>query len=588
MKESLPRPRPGRGLQSRTLAGMVIIIVVSGWILLSNVDLLEYQLNRLSTSSSTSSSTFSSPSPNDHSEDKQESGNYQQQQQQQPPTTASDNNNKQSSTKPPRLESVLEPAVPYLTYLPFAGLSNQFIGLESAAFVAKQLNRTLIIPPIISNTHDHYNTHQSWSHFLDLARFTNLTGVRVLEWDQVRPLTQLQRLVGQEQSLYGFSNERKQTERWQQFAENLTCVIVNGYGAPDQTINISAQTFVWHFLLNPIFERPVPPKSGSKVYDRTKTGTNNWHLEDVVVMDDLVERYRDWEGPAAGGPNLLTLTNAFKLRDPGHVNRLWLEIGQHIHFLPKIMEYATMKTNEVLESDEGSEVLDNHDPEEVETQSSRMAEKEIEKGKEGEPSPDFASENYSKIEAPRTRIPYIAIHLRRGDIGLKCPKHDQTSCLIPLERYAEAVERARTLAANELGYGEDLTKTGKQHHLPVVVTTDSTDEDDFAKIREYGWHRLDHNQYNTQALFGSFGPALIDAAILAHADVFVGSQASTMTKLASMRQQQWYHRDTLYPIIPTNRKLSLKRLEEQQQELQLVVRGGQILSPGGSTVNSLP
>ncbi|KAG0045025.1 hypothetical protein BGZ83_009728 [Gryganskiella cystojenkinii] len=551
MKASPPSLRPGKGLQSMTLAGLVVIIVVSGWILLSNIDLLEYQLNRFSDNSSTSLNNKHHNSNNDngHLESKQQNNQHHEQ----PTITAADDD---TTIPPPPLESVLDPNIPYITYLPFAGLTNQFIALESAAFAAKRLNRTLILPPIISNTHDHDNTHQSWSHFLDLSRFSSLTGVPVVEWDHIRPLTKLQREIGQEQTLFGFgSNHHKETARWQAMAENITCEIVYGYGAPDLDINISAQTFVWHFLLRPIFERPPPRKPETKVYDRTKVATDNTHEDDLVVMQDLVDRYRDWQGAPGKKINLLALTHTFKLRDPDFEDRYWNEIGQNLHFLPKVMEFATLRINKEVEQDQGIDVLENLDPEEEETESSLEAETEIEKEKQDhseDPSnlmdtSDSAAEEYELIEAPSTRIPHIAIHIRRGDIWKKCSEAEKAKCVVPMEQYAEAVDRARAVAATRLGYGED-NKT--QHHLPVIVTTDSSDPEDFEKIKAYGWHRLDHERYKTVALFGSFGPALIDAAILAHADVFIGSKASTMTKIAAMRQQAWYHRDTLYTKVP--------------------------------------
>jgi hypothetical protein len=110
------------------------------------------------------------------------------------------------------------------------------------------------------------------------------------------------------------------------------------------------------------------------------------------------------------------------------------------------------------------------------------------------------------------------------------------TCIIPFEYYADAVARARTAAA----------KRGLIAQLPVVVTTDTQDEGDFRQIQALGWHRVDHAKYKTAELWGPFGPALVDAAILAHADEFVGSLRSTMSKIAASRQRSWYNRETLY------------------------------------------
>ncbi|KAG0304080.1 hypothetical protein BGZ99_002507, partial [Dissophora globulifera] len=67
------------------------------------------------------------------------------------------------------------------------------MGLEVAALLAQELNRTLILPPIMPNAHIMNNTHQRWSQYFDIPRFTNLTGIKVVEWDLIRPLTPQQK-----------------------------------------------------------------------------------------------------------------------------------------------------------------------------------------------------------------------------------------------------------------------------------------------------------------------------------------------------------------------------------------------------------
>jgi len=41
----------------------------------------------------------------------------------------------------------------YFTYLPMGGGNNQLLALQKAALLAKDLNRTLILPPISPNMH---------------------------------------------------------------------------------------------------------------------------------------------------------------------------------------------------------------------------------------------------------------------------------------------------------------------------------------------------------------------------------------------------------------------------------------------------
>ncbi|KAF9160355.1 hypothetical protein DFQ26_005643 [Actinomortierella ambigua] len=74
----------------------------------------------------------------------------------------------------------------YLTYLPYAGITNQFYGMLRAMYVARALERTLIIPPITASSHDKSKQNQPWSNFLDLQRFQKLTGTKVVEVHELR------------------------------------------------------------------------------------------------------------------------------------------------------------------------------------------------------------------------------------------------------------------------------------------------------------------------------------------------------------------------------------------------------------------
>ncbi|KAF9955168.1 hypothetical protein BGZ72_003975 [Mortierella alpina] len=521
-----------RSLSPRTLVILAIIICASGWTLISTFD---FQVH-LDSSASRPMGTKTHHQQN---------------------TIHNSASSQLSQSK-----SVLDPETKYLSFLPFAGLTNQFIGLEAAAFAAKQLNRTLIIPPIISNTHDHENTHQRWSQFLDLPRFTELTGIQVIEWDTVRPLSHADHQIGKEQALWGARHQKTETEAWSKVAQNVTCQIIYGYGAPDLDVNISARYFAWHFLFRLIFVKPPAKKPETPVYDRTKVAPDNRHVGDLVVMDDLVARYRDYDDKTTGRLHsqehdlqqdyqILFLSNTFKIKDPFHNNRYWLEVGRHLHFVPQLMEYATMRVNQEVASDKGIEPVPNNDPEEDETKArvhtSSGVESEIQRQQDPEDLQQEEAEvtHTANITAPQTRVPHIAVHLRRGDIFKKCSEKDRASCLLPFSMYEEAVERARVAAV----------KAGETSHLPVIVTTDTDSEDDFKKIQELGWHRLDHDKYDTKQTWGSFGPAMVDAGILAHADVFVGSGKSTMSRIAAARQQSWYHRETLYPQTkPTMRR----------------------------------
>ncbi|KAI1299947.1 hypothetical protein EDD11_006349 [Mortierella claussenii] len=533
---------PSKGVRTRKLVVLVLIIFVTAWTLFRSVDFI--RLGSSSKNNSPGSSVDNSIVKPQLQQQRQE---QQQPQQQQPHQgeEASEHHHDMSQDDglpiaPEDLKpamTFLDPNVRYLSFLPFGGLTNQFIGFQAAAFAAKRLNRTLILPPIVSNTHDHDNTHQRWSRYFDLPRFTHLTGVPVLEWDLVRPLTSAQRKVGRRQALFASRKRGKVLEEWAQVAENITCQIAAGYGGPNLTINHSGRNFAYHFLIRPIPVQPPLKQPNNPYYNRTMLAETG--KEVLFIVDDLVARYQDSED------QLLFFTNMFKLKDLGN-NRFSAEIGENIHFVPQLMEYATRRVNEEIQNDPWIEVLPNDDPEEQETKSPQREqqlplEPAIPKNNntDATDSGEVANPATANITAPTTRIPHIAVHLRRGDIWLKCKPQNRDACLLPLSRYVDAVAQARTIAAQR----------GLHSRLPVVVTTDTASEDDIRQIQELGWHRIEHEQYGTADLWGSFGAAMVDAAILAHADEFVGSAQSTMSRVAAMRQRAWYKREALYPTM---------------------------------------
>ncbi|CAO3571591.1 unnamed protein product [Mortierella alpina] len=375
----------------------------------------------------------------------------------------------------PKPRTYLDPSEKYLGFMMYAGITNQFMALENAAYAALLLNRTLIIPPVVTNSHDKYNSNQRWSDFFDLPRFTSLTGIKAVEWHDIRPLTEEQIAVGRQQARMG----AKSYPLWNSLSENLTCQVIYGYGDSER-LHTTELTFARQFLLSPQFVRPPPRNPNTTVYDRIKIGAkDNTNLDDVITFEDLVGRY------GAREDQLLFLSHAFKLKDPAGGARS--TVGMNFHFLPKVTEYATR--------------LIRHRAPETKDNGGR----------------------------------YIAIHIRRGDIWQKCrsqPEEAMLACIIPLGRYAESVDKARKQAGAM---------------LPVIVTTDSKSEEDHHTISRMGWRRLNHEVYTTEEELGIFGPAMVDAAILANAEVMIGTFVSSMSRVAARRQKSWHQREAIYP-----------------------------------------
>ncbi|KAF9098552.1 hypothetical protein BGX29_007527 [Mortierella sp. GBA35] len=395
----------------------------------------------------------------------------------------------------PMPKTTLDPTVQYLGYLMYGGLTNQFIAFENAAFVALKLNRTLILPPFITTVHDKDVSSQRWSDFFDLERFTALSGLKTIEWHDIRPLTPEHLQIGRKQ----VRSHGRGNPWWPRLAGNLTCHIIYGFGE-SENIHTTERNFMRQFLLIPNYVRPPPRRQATTIEESEKDDTSNraqsgtkaasastatkGNPDDIFYVDEVVERFTEYT------EQVVFLSHSYKLKDPLSP-RVWNAIGQHMHFNDKVTDYARR-------------IIRHRAPEVKET------------GK------------------------YIAMHLRRGDIWMKCrtkPEEQSMDCIPPLGHYAEAVEQARNLE-------------GKR--LPVLVTTDSESEGDFTTMARLGWRRINHDLYTTEQELGIFGPAMVDAAILANADFMVGTRVSTMTRIAARRQLTWHGHDPLYPRTTTS------------------------------------
>ncbi|KAG0367164.1 GDP-fucose protein O-fucosyltransferase-domain-containing protein [Gamsiella multidivaricata] len=174
----------------------------------------------------------------------------------------------------------------YLTYLPYAGITNQFYGMLRGMEVAKALGRTLIIPPITSSSHDKSKQNQPWSKFLDLKRFSQLTGIKVVEFHDLRDA---------ELTLY---NE-------------IQCRITCGFGSK-RTIDFTAKGFLRQWRLNATLG-PLPE-------DDSRLGT---------IVSTLEPFSRD---------KYLCISNTYKIVVPEKSE--WERFGQHLHFTAELEAFV--------------------------------------------------------------------------------------------------------------------------------------------------------------------------------------------------------------------------------------------------------
>ncbi|KAF9917300.1 hypothetical protein BX616_001426 [Lobosporangium transversale] len=394
----------------------------------------------------------------------------------------------------------------YLTYLPFEGISNQFFSLQNAATIAKRLNRTLVVPPITSNRHDHLATNQPWSNYMDLEHMAVHAGVDYVEWHTIKFIDHASHAIIETGS------RRNKPKAWKARAEPFPCQVIRNYGQDyflGEEDSIGAD-FAYQFLLD---LKPIPVPGYSLQDD-----------EPVTYVGDIVERNQNSTDP------VICLTFTFTAQFAPGKNRWdisWEEVGKHIHFLP---QFASL-VEDLVAFRFG--LLKSHVPHPSSPTNIGTSILNIDE----------------RAETPfSSKLPYkdyIAIHLRRGDIGVKCVNQTISDCVVPLSEYKEHVDLIL----------DGLLKDGvsKQKLPNVVLVSDTQSEVEKAEIDGYGWYRLDHtndpNLLKASEVLGPFSPALIDSAVLTGrgARWVIGSRRSTMSWLAAMRLSSWYNTTIIYP-----------------------------------------
>ncbi|KAK3818074.1 MAG: hypothetical protein J3R72DRAFT_460433 [Linnemannia gamsii] len=397
-------------------------------------------------------------------------------------------------------KSEWDPHEKYLVYLPYEGISNQFYSFQNAATMAKRLNRTLVVPPITSNRHDRLGTNQPWSHYMDLEHMSSHSGIKVVEWHNIKTIDNESRKAMEGGSRVNFP------PAWKARAERFPCQVIRNYGHDyfiGEEDSIGAD-FAYQYLLDLI---PVPVPGFAST-------------ENATYVQDILDANQNSTDP------VICFTFTFTAQFQRNKNRWdigWDEAGKYLRFLPRFASYVedliAYRFGLLEEShihphpplDLGNSILDKGDS--SETYLSRK--------------PDFPE--------------YIAIHLRRGDIEAKCVNKPKRECIVPLSEYKGHVD------AILASLPKDATPPN------VVLVSDTQSAEEKATIDSYGWYRLDHaidpNLVDASKVLGPFSPALIDSAVLTGrgARWVIGSRRSTMSWLAAMRISTWNNLTIIYP-----------------------------------------
>ncbi|KAF9934297.1 hypothetical protein BGZ67_003962 [Mortierella alpina] len=404
----------------------------------------------------------------------------------------------------------------YFTYLPMGGGNNQFISLQKAALLAKDLNRTLLLPSISPNSHIKSWAGPRYSMFYDIDSFTAKSGIPVIEWHDLKQTPE--------------TVPDNFAHHWLDFSEAFPCIPNGGIGTGTREHTLFDH-FRPQFLLN--YSAIILPedKTHGKVTDYK-------YARDVLLKDSPPT------APTPGGPETTTaepgadpnmwkcLSSPYALVGPDVGDRTWSEVGTHLRFNDK----TEAMVDDILDVLLG--------PVENTVESAAIA-----KTKPFRPHPEF-----------------IVIHLRRGDIVTKCPAEvAEKDCVVQIEEIAEKVdeiEKQRRIAALATHKTNNQDEASFQHkRLPVLVATNEKQVEELEKLNRLGWILLDHGdeekddqgkvkpsstkKLGTMSRLGPWFPPMLDAVLLTRGNYLIGMQNSRMSTLAVQRGKAWHGHTTM-------------------------------------------
>ncbi|KAF9972204.1 hypothetical protein BGZ73_004707 [Actinomortierella ambigua] len=446
------------------------------------------------------------------------------------------------SQSAPSIIEKLDPGTQYLTYLPYAGIANQFYGMLRALMLAKALGRTLIIPPITASSHDKPGRPQPWSTYFDIGTFTYLTNVKVVEMQDLKNLpiiTEQSPSVEQEQGATGGPDGKKtiydHNSQLLPALEPLSCLQTGGFGSR-RPLDFTAHEHLrqWGFDLT------MYSSEYSSELDVER-------LAKSIQEDERNQQQQLWknsgaEASPAPSRQLLCITNAHKISVPKGSE--WDQYGRHFYFSPALERFY-VSVMDKLREDLGLDVQNSkqqyqHQQEEVEHPSEAVNAPLS----SNHPQPHSLETSVAGVMDPfhETReelyatqpISFISIHARRDDFVDYCNRHFSPdrihTCLPSTEHLAATLSRLQ--ARNPL-----------LRHLPVLVSTNERRPEELAKFQRLGWHVVDEFRLQSEEkLGGIFGPMMVDQILMARARLLIGVRASTFSRVGALRQMDWYNR----------------------------------------------
>ncbi|KAK3831912.1 MAG: GDP-fucose protein O-fucosyltransferase-domain-containing protein [Linnemannia gamsii] len=413
----------------------------------------------------------------------------------------------------------LDPNTNYMTYLPYAGLTNQFYGMLRAIMVAKSLGRTLILPPITASSHDKSKQNQPWSDYFDIDAFMQLTGADVIELKDLRQADKVSAI------------------------ESLTCHITCGFGSL-RPLDFTAKEFLrqWKFDLS----------------------MTQLEIE-TTEFNELVPALRSQESE-----QMLCITNGYKIAVPKKEE--WDLYGRYFYFTPAVEQFFTMALEKLSSRNHLHQQHRFYDSDFQDRNYQQQQQQPTGSGDNNESGQGLQQLNdfdqrvdtndlpYDRVNSAlstNTRHynnvnnnnnnnnnnniavtpsslhgPFISIHARRGDFIDYCQQqfpHALSSCLPTTQ------ELASTL--NDL-----LVSDPSLRGLPVYVSTNEDRSDELADFKAMGWQVLEDSFLGASERLGVFGPMMMDQVFMSQAQTLIGVRTSTFSRVGAYRQEDWYGR----------------------------------------------
>ncbi|KIM39500.1 hypothetical protein M413DRAFT_446996 [Hebeloma cylindrosporum] len=125
-------------------------------------------------------------------------------------------------------------------------------------------------------------------------------------------------------------------------------------------------------------------------------------------------------------------------------------------------------------------------------------------------------------------LPFIAVHIRRGDFGRNCDKGSD-KCFIPLATFKKKVDVMIS----------DLLESKNIHIEKVIIMSDEKNLNFWEEVKEIGWVHFNHKEEDTLEKYGEWYLPIIDIVAQSMATGFVGTASSTFSLVSARRVEDW-------------------------------------------------